>query len=310
MRALRKLRLTPFFRHLSGPLLLVAFCQGCMPHHAAVAPVSTARVPATPARIARGRYIFEHVADCKGCHADRGQGAPMVPEPGIPGALVAPNITPDAETGLGRWSDGEKIRAIRDGIGRDGRALFPAMPYTSYRLMSDRDAESLVAYLDTLAPVRNELPRSRVNFLAAAYVKSWPRPAGMVPEPDPANQVRHGEYLATMASCVNCHSPLRLGRPRSGRLFAGGRVFGTAGRTVRSPNITPDLETGIGKWSERDFVARFQVYRRYAGSGGPKRPAGPSPMPWVGLSQLEPGDLRAIYAYLRTVPAVRNRMRN
>jgi mono/diheme cytochrome c family protein len=280
-----------------------------MLRHAAVAPASTARVAATSARITRGRYLFEHVADCKGCHGDRGQGARMVPEPGVPGGLVAPNITPDPDTGLGRWSDGEKIRAIRDGIGRDGRVLFPAMPYTSYRLMSDRDVQSLVVYMNTLAPVRNALPRSRVNFLAAAYVKSWPRPAGVVPEPDPTNPVRDGEYLVTLASCVSCHSPLRLGRPRSGRLFAGGRVFGAPGETVRSPNITPDRETGIGKWSERDFVARFQIYRRHAESGRPKRTGGSSPMPWIGLSQLTPGDLRAIYAYLRTVPAVRNPMR-
>jgi mono/diheme cytochrome c family protein len=306
-------------------ILLAAIGQGCMLHRAAVLPASGSIVAMTSARIARGRYLFESVADCNGCHsprdygrlgapvipAGRGQGARMLPEPGIPGTLVAPNITPDPETGIGRWTDGEKIRAIRDGIGRDGRALFPMMPYTGYRQMSDEDVQSLVAYMNTLPPVRNPLPRSRVNLLAAGYVKSWPRPVGIVPEADRANPVRYGEYLVSMASCVSCHTTLRLGRPRHNRLFAGGRLFDAVGGKVRSPNITPDPETGIGKWSEQDFLNRFQLYRRYVENGSPKlQREGPSPMPWLGLSQLEPADLRAIYAYLRTVTPVRNPVRS
>jgi mono/diheme cytochrome c family protein len=305
-------------------VLLAMIGQGCMLRRAAIGPASGMTVAATSARIARGRYIFEDLADCNGCHsprdygrlggpvipAGRGQGAHMLPEPGLPRSLVAPNITPDAETGLGRWTDGEKIRAIREGIGRDGRALFPVMPYTSYRRMSDEDAQSLVAYMNTLSPVRSSLARGRVNFLVSAYVRNWPRPSGIVAEPARADRVRYGEYLATMASCVSCHSPLRLGRPRRGRLFAGGRLFGAPGGQVRSPNITPDPETGIGKWSEQDFLNRILLYKRYVENGSPKlQREGPSPMPWLGLSQLEADDLRAIYAYLRTVPAVRNEVR-
>jgi mono/diheme cytochrome c family protein len=305
-------------------LILAALGQGCMLRRTAAAPASAITVATTSSRIARGRYIFEHVADCNGCHstrdygrlggpvigAGRGQGARMLPEPGIPGALVAPNITSDPDTGLGRWTDGEKIRAIREGIGRDGRTLFPVMPYSSYRRMSDEDVQALVAYMNTLPPVRNSLPRSRVNFLVANYVKRWPRPAGQVPDPDLANPIRYGEYLVSMASCVSCHSPLRLGRPRGSSLFAGGRLFDTASGRVRSPNITPDLETGIGKWSEQDFLKRFQLYSRFAENGSPRlQREGPSPMPWLGLSQLDAGDLRAIYAYLRTVPPVRNRIK-
>src|SRR5262249_36374168 len=162
------------------------------------------------------------------------------------------------------------------------RTLFPVMPYSSYRRMSDEDVQALVAYMNTLPPVRNSMPRSRVNFLVANYVKGWPRPAGQVPDPDQANPIRYGEYLVSMASCVSSISPRRLGRPRGGSLFAGGRIFDTASGRVRSPNITPDPETGIGKWSEQDFLKRFQLYSRFAENGSPRlQREGPSPMPWL-----------------------------
>jgi Cytochrome c len=122
-------------------------------------------------RIARGKFLFTVVANCDGCHSQldtsrfgdvvvpggRGKGG-LFPEEGLPGTVYAPNITPDRETGLGRWTDGEKIRAIRDGVSRDGRALFPLMPYQSFRHMGDDDVESLVAYMNTLAPIHNRVP--------------------------------------------------------------------------------------------------------------------------------------------------------
>ncbi len=239
-----------------------------------------------PARAERGRYLYQNLMDCDGCH--HGSGAPMRPEKGIPGRIVAPNITPDPETGLGRWTDAEKVRAIREGIGRDGRPLFPVMPYTNYRRMTDDDAAALVAYLNTLAPVKKVLPRSQSNFVVRAYVRSWPRPAETV-------QMTAGEYLATLGSCVNCHTPLQRGRPVPSLKFSGGRVFEGG---VRSSNLTPDPATGIGRWSEDDFVNRFRYWR----PGGK-----PSPMPWAGLQRLDPADLREIYRYLRTQRPVRTR---
>ncbi len=125
----------------------------------AMAPPRDVRVPMTPERVARGKYLFEVVADCDGCHSERdftrfagpvvvsgrGNAFRFPVEMGLPGEVIAPNITPDVETGIGAWSDGEKIRAIRDGVSRDGRALFPLMGYPRYRYMSDQDVESLVA---------------------------------------------------------------------------------------------------------------------------------------------------------------------
>ena len=300
---------------------ILATTAACMPRKLAVAPPLSIRVAATAERMARGRYIFENLADCDGCHSARdydllgapvvagrrGQGAAVPPETGLPRGIVASNITPDPETGVGRWTDGEKIRAIREGISRDGRVLFPVMPYRNYRSMSDRDVQALVAYMNTLPAIRNPLPRTRVNPFVAGFVRSWPRPAGSVPEPDRRDPVRYGEYLATLASCVDCHTPLKLGRPVQAKLFQGGRLFRSGINPLRSPNITPDATTGIGRWSEQDFLSRFYIYRRYVEKGVPKVGRESfSPMPWLGLSGLPPGDLRAIHAYLKSRPAIRN----
>jgi mono/diheme cytochrome c family protein len=230
----------------------------------------------------RGRYLFQNLMDCGGCHKSEGAGGPMAHYRDVPGTIVAPNITPDSETGIGRWSDEEKLRAIREGRHRDGRALFPTMPYTNYRYLSDADAQAIVAYLNTLPPVRNPLPRSKVSFLVRWYVRNWPRPS----EP---GRLADGEYLATLGSCALCHTPLRRGRPVRGKLFTGGRVLEGG---VRSSNLTADPEKGIGRWTEQDFVNRFRFWR----------PGGrPSPMPWAGLSRLTDSDLRALYRYLRAV---------
>jgi hypothetical protein len=229
------------------------------------------------------------------------------PEMGLPGTIVASNITTDKETGLGAWTDGEKVRAIRDGISRDGRALFPLMPYESYRHMSDEDVFSLVAYLNTLPPVRNPLPGSQVNLPVSLLMKSAPRPAQSVPEPDCGNLLRYGEYLATVGLCADCHTQRENGSPKPGMRLAGGEPFHFGSATVVSSNITPDHETGIGRWSEPFFLNRFYAYKDYAEKGAPQ--AGPQSftlMPWLSLAQLPPDDLKAIYAYLRMQPPVYN----
>jgi hypothetical protein len=268
----------------------------------------------SPARIGRGKYIFA-LADCDGCHSERdftrfggpvvehgrGKGAVFPKEFGLPGKVVPANITRDKETGIGAWTDGEKIRAIRDGISRDGTALFPMMGYERFRHMSDEDVYSLVAYLNTLGPVRNAIPRSKIVFPVSMLMKGAPQPAGHVPEPDHSNKVKYGEYLVTLAGCMECHTPAKQGKPLQGMTLAGGQEFRFPGVVVVSANITPDLETGIGRWSELDFLERFYQYKEYAEKGSPQ--VGPESftlMPWLNFAQLKPEDLKAIYAFLRT----------
>ena len=281
----------------------------------ATAPPLEVKVAITPARLARGKYLF-NLADCDGCHSPRdfsrfngpviasgrGKGFVFPPELGLPGMVAPRNITPDAETGIGQWSDGEKIRAIREGISKDGTALFPMMGYESFRHMSDEDTYSLVAYLNTLAPVKNAVPRSRIAFPVSLLMKSAPQPAGHVAEPDRSNKVKYGEYLVTLAGCMGCHTPAKKGKPLPGLTLAGGEQFAfPGGMTVVSANITPDLQTGIGSWSEQDFLDRFYQYKEYVEKGAPA--VGPESftlMPWLNFAQLEPEDLQAIYAFLRT----------
>jgi len=284
-------------------------------------PASAIRVSLSPERIARGQYLFQYLCDCDGCHSQRDftrVDAPTVPSgrgrgnilssvlAGLPGAVVAPNITPDPETGIGLWTDGEKIRAIREGVSRDGRALFPMMPYTGYRRLSDEDVQSLVAYLDSLAPIKNALPRTKLDFPVNLLIKSAPQPVGAVPPPDRANPVRYGEYLVAVAGCADCHTPMERGQPIAGMAFAGGQTFTSTFGSVVTANITPDLETGIGKWSQDFFLKKFYDYKEYAASGPPPSP-GPQAftlMPWLAMSQLLPEDLEAMYAWLRTLKPV------
>jgi hypothetical protein len=277
----------------------------------------------TPERIARGKYLFEHVADCGRCHSGRDfgrVGGPLVPGRegcgnvvstflnGMPGVVVAPNITPDVETGIGSWSDGEKIRAIRDGVDKDGNALLPMMPYTDYRLMSDVDVESVVAYLDSLAPIRHALPKTLVDFPINLLIKSVPRPVGHVAPPESSDPQKYGRYLAALAGCGGCHTPKRKGRRLAGMDFAGGEIIATQAGSVVTANITPDLDTGIGKWSPEFFQKKFYEYKDYA-EHGPPPVAGPQSftlMPWLAFSGFTREDLGAIYVFLRSVKPVRH----
>jgi mono/diheme cytochrome c family protein len=305
---------------MAGLVLAGAICVGVAAasymvfRKPAIAPPLDRKVEMTPARIARGKYLFT-LSDCNGCHSgrdfsrfdgpviesQRGQGVEFPKEMGLPGRIASRNITMDVETGIGGWTDGEKIRAIREGISRDGTMLFPMMPYARYRKMSDDDVMSLVAYLNTLPPVKHKVERSRVDFPVSVLVKGEPQPAGSVAPPDHRNRMKYGEYLVTMAGCAECHTQSEKGRPKPGRTLAGGERFAFPGVVVVSANITPDPQTGIGRWSEQDFIEKFLSYREYAENGSPK--AGPENftiMPWLDFSQLETDDLRAIYSFLRT----------
>ncbi len=286
------------------------------------APPRAGSVPTTPERIERGKYIFTSVAYCDGCHSERdftrfagpvvagGRGKGLVfEEEGLPGTLAIPNITSDRETGIGAWTDGEKIRAIRDGIGRDGRALFPMMPYIYYKNMSDYDVECLVAYLNTLAPVRNRLPRTAMPFPVNYLVRSVPQPVKNVKAPEPGRTAEYGEYLANLAHCVECHTPADKGQIDESMKFAGGRKFQFPGVSVVSANITPDPETGIGRWTQDYFVQRFTLQRSMVMNGAPQvTPDKFTLMPWLGFAQMNDDDLVAIYRYLQTQSTITNKV--
>jgi len=126
---------------------------------------------------------------------------------GMPGTVVTPNLTPDPETGIGAWTGGEIVRAIREGVDKDGRTLFPMMPYKAFRKMSDEDVYSVVAYLRSLPPVKRKHPATQLDFPVGLFIRSAPRPVGHVAGPDLADHRAKGEYLVNLAGCLGCHTP-------------------------------------------------------------------------------------------------------
>jgi hypothetical protein len=278
-------------------------------------PLTDRKFEATPERLKRGTYLAEHVAACTDCHTPfetsasssenmqhKKASGQIFPIPGFPGRLVAPNITPDSETGVGKWTDDELARAIREGVDREGHTLFPMMPYSHYRHMSDEDLASVVVYLRALPAVRNPLPATAVDFPVKYLVRSAPEPVTNEVQADTATPVSRGQYLVEIASCAECHTPTKRGQPVRGMDFAGGQVFDEPSGKVASVNITPD-PTGIGLYTEETFIKALKT--GYVGT----RQLNPL-MPWQFYNGMTDEDLKAMYAYLKTVPAVTHRVDN
>jgi mono/diheme cytochrome c family protein len=266
-------------------------------------------VEATPGSLARGEYLSRHVTVCVHCHAERnmqffasppisataGKGGFFFREAGL-GELYSPNITPHS---LEKWTDGEIIRAVTAGVNQEGDPLFPIMPYKLYAQLKQEDLHAIVAYVRTLKPIHAEIPRSKLEFPLNLIVRMIPGPTPV----DPTIQSNEGYYLATIAGCIQCHTPVDdRGQGLPGMTLAGGQRFGT----VKSANITPDPETGIGKWTKEEFVATFKKWQDPALQSIVVAPEQNTVMPWVDFSGMKEEDLAAIYDYLRTVPAIRN----
>lgn len=277
-------------------------------------PLTDRKYEPTPERLARGKYLTENVLSCFDCHSEREwekPGAPVLASAvgagrvwtaeGMPW-LAAPNITPDKETGIGSLSDDAIARAVREGIGHDGRALFPIMPYTAYRHLSDEDLASVVAYVKSLQPIRKVQPASAVPFPVKHLIKSVPQPIETsVPEPadDP---VSRGNYLVTVAGCSHCHTPQKQGKEIESLALAGGFVLEAHGKKVASSNITQHA-SGISYYDEKRFI---EVMRTgHVGS----RPLS-AIMPWTIYKGMTDEDLRAMFAYLKTVKPVKHTVDN
>jgi mono/diheme cytochrome c family protein len=289
-----------------------------------VPPPETVTVVSTPEKIARGEYLSKHVSGCVVCHAQHDTSkyaAPVVPgtegrggdQFGDPStavrSLFSKNITPAA---IGTWTDGELIRAFTAGVNKDGEALFPIMPYLRYGRLSREDVEAIVAYLRTLKPIEYTAPPRELGMPLPLVVRLIPKPAAFRPIPAKEDKVAYGEYMINAAVCGDCHTPQDdQGRPVPGREYAGGFAFNLpGGGVVRSSNLTPDSDTGIGTWTEQQFVDKFKAFE-----GAPMRTLTDAErreatvMPWLDYAGMTREDLAAIYAYLRTIPAVVNRVK-
>lgn len=285
-------------------------------------PASTEKVEATEALKKRGNYLVKHVVACLGCHSKRDWnqfGAPIVGHPGsggscfnerwgMPGRVCPPNITPDKSSGLGAWTDGEVMRAIREGVDRHGEALFPMMPYRAYRTLSDEDTRAIVIYLRSLKRRKAEVEKSDIDFPTSFFIKLGPAPlTGPVTAPPRGETAAYGAYLATIAGCRDCHTPVDARhQPVPGKELAGGRVFKSPFGEVRAANLTPHA-TGLGSWNRDAFIQRFHAFRDKA-AAYEVHPGKNTPMPWLEYAGMTAEDLGAIFAYLKTLPAIESRV--
>jgi hypothetical protein len=272
-------------------------------------------VKQTRARLERGQYLVTAVAICFQCHSEIDwTGTP----PGLPvkGGLGAgrsemmpflvsiPNLTPDRETGAGSWTDEQLYRAMTLGIGHDGRTLFPEMPYAQFRKLSGEDLGSIIVYLRSIPPVRKVLPKSQIPLdVQAGYRPTSPTldHVDNAP-PDLSTPEKRGAYLAAAAGCADCHTPPQGLAKVPGLHYAGGFIFQGPWGMVSSANLTPD-PSGIPYYDERMFV---EVMR--TGVNGARKLA--PIMPWMYFRDMTIGDLRALFAYLRTLPPVPHRTDN
>ncbi len=278
-------------------------------------PVKDLSIKADSTMIERGKYLAYGPAHCAHCHSpieklesvEKGEEVTM--SGGFTfelpiGKIYSPNLSSDAETGIGKLSDGQLYRMLRHNVRHDGAACLELMPFTT---MSDYDIHSIIAFLRTQPAVKNVVPKNEYNFMGKMIRTLAIKPA----EPGtavaanilPDSSVAYGKYLCeSVANCKGCHTnrDLKTGA-FIGEPYAGGFQMGpdatTMNYTFVTPNITPDPTTGIlVRYDEQRFLDRMRGGRVHQSS----------PMPWGSFKRLSDSDLKAIYRYLNTVKPVNN----
>jgi len=264
-----------------------------------------------PKLVARGEYLAK-LLGCPFCHMPMGPKGPDFTRPFAGGMEVpekfgtwrAPNITPHKGTGIGTWTEEQIITAIREGKRPDGSKLFPIMPYPNYHRMTDDDAKAIAAFVMSLPAIDNAVAPNKDLKLPQLDL---PKPANA---PDPVDDpVKHGEYLVTLMHCNMCHAtPDAKGMPDfQNKPFSGGMEFelpmlGTG--KLYASNITSDPETGIGKWTEEQIASAIKTLTRPDGT----IIQGPMQFYLAGWSVMDEKDLKAIAAYVKQIPAMKNKV--
>jgi mono/diheme cytochrome c family protein len=264
--------------------------------------------------IARGAYLAYGPAHCAYCHntqdklarLDAGEHVPMsgglLFDIGI-AKLVTPNLTPDKETGIGNVSDAKLARMIRHNVRSNGRA---AVPFMEFQNISEEDLVALISYLRSQPAVRNPIPANEYSPMGKIVMSFLIKPSGpagqpLAQSPAEAATVERGAYLVnSVANCAGCHTrrSQKDGSYLAPKLSGGTPMKGEDGKQYTPPNLTPDPKTGhITNWTEEQFVTRFHA--------GPINGTG-SHMPWRAFARMSDNDIRAVYRYLKTVPATEN----
>ena len=265
---------------------------------------------ADTALAARGAYLAA-AAGCADCHTDRPHGGRLyaggraLTTPF--GTFYAPNITPDLETGIGRWSNAQFLNALREGVRPDGSNYFPVFPYPSFTKITDEDARAIKAYLFTQPAAKQSNRAHDVafpfswRFLQNGWKLLFFSPGPFRPAPERGEAYNRGAYLVTaLAHCSECHTPRNWFGATQPSRFLAGTAHGPDGKAV--PNITPDSETGIGKWSDDDIVTLLKDGQTpdFDFVGGAMAEVVKN------TAQLTNADRHAIAVFLQSVPAVRS----
>jgi len=304
---------------IGGCCILLSYVKIALPN---VGKAPDLKISYSADQVQRGKYIANHVTVCVDCHSTRDWSkfsGPLLPgtlgkggerfdqQFGFPGVYYSRNITPK---GIGRYTDGELYRLITTGVTKEGHAMFPVMPYPYYGKLDPEDVKCIIAYIRSLDPIDNAVPESVSDFPMNFIINLIPSKATPMKRPDSSNTLAYGTYLVNACACRECHTPVKNGQVIPELAFSGGREFVLpTGGVVRSANITPSTETGIGTWSKEAFINRF---RSYADSGfvckSVEKGSFNTIMPWTMYGGMTATDLAAIYTYLRSLPAKENKV--
>ncbi len=259
------------------------------------------------ADLERGRYLVEALTACDNCHTPRASGGYDLSRRFSGGSQLftdkdysvrGSNITPDLESGIGRWSDSELKAAIGNGVGPKGR-LAPVMPSESYRALTSEDLDAVVAFLRTAPPIKSDLPpQERRGALEAR--RSIPGAEAPFSDASLSDPLRRGLYVASLARCMSCHSGETEGAPDpENRLGQGGRIFRTPAGAAVASNVTSHPTKGVGAWSNEELKRAITE-----GVGRDGRPLAPTManLSKAHFSKMTETDLDALIAWLRTVP--------
>ena len=275
--------------------------------------VETAAAQGSAAEIARGKYVFGATGGC-GCHTVKGQPANAGGRryDGPFGTVYSSNITPDRETGIGTWTDEQIITAIRLGRRPNGERLLPVHPYPVFNGMTADDLRAVVAFLKTVPPVKraNQAKRITVPLFESVFLPAWLAafaPRETPPATAPAAGAARGEYLVrAVGHCGECHTPRTMTMATDNSRFLAGNPKGPEDEAI--PNITPDRETGLGKWSVEEIAEYLGTGNRPDGdvAGGLMGEVIEGTL--AGYKDLTKADRLAIAQFLKNIPAVSNKI--
>lgn len=267
----------------------------------------TAVLSAAPATaqspVERGAYLVNTIMTCQNCHTPMGPGGPQF-DRALSGGLrfdepvfdvVASNITPDPETGIGKWSTEDIKKLLTTGVRPNGVPVAPVMPTAFYKVIPPADLDAIAAYLKSVKPVSNQVPAP--VYKVALGREDVPGVSAPMPASDFGDPVKRGFYLATIGHCMECHTPMVNGRHDFSQLGKGGREFPGPWGVSTSRNITSSKTAGLGNWSDADI--KRAITQGLHVDGTKLKP----PMGYPFYARMTDGDLNDLVAWVRTLPA-------